>query len=1730
MKRLGQLICCLVLLIGMIVMLSPSAVAYPTIQSTTFPIRVPAENLNPGYGETKVVVYNNVTQSLTPSGQKLQIKSSTSGDTTSEYPAYTTNLILFYSDQCIPVFKGGTITLPAEMYGHRWSEIRLSNGSYSPGSVTIVNEIPRPYVSIYFDGAVVTTQYGGTFSYLVRQYSNKTIYASGSYYSGIRSAYFKDSVLRLPYRGDFADCTLENTTITGSGGGSFSNSVFKDCEVVVTGMSFSSCTFRNCTFTGTGDAEMSDCDVQNCSFPGGLTMTNGGRLVNCDFNTSHANYKATGGDVTLTNVAIDNCRGIRGLKVTSTYVASDPNNGNWPNGLLPSLRISNVSPVGLYLVGSVEATSTVSVLGTSEGAVRPFEYDVMSDTYIFQQPTTAGYYYSYLCKPTFCWSNYGANLTVNLECAPIKAASLFSVSGGSITNTTITANGGADIKGDVVLTSSAVNVPVGDCSITGGSFVDSPVVVSKKSCILGGTVTFSNSSLTVSEGAINGTAGTNLSFSTSDIIANGNVVINGLRFSGGNITSDTGDITITNASSVSGTKIEATAGVITMGGASKSSSTCSWTQFKSNAAGRDFAISNFNSCYLSSVDPINCTSATFSNIGTITTYGTLNIRSSQDISFTGVNSCTFYIVSFTATDSVSFGSATVNAGSVAISAKRLVAGGNSFSTSSVTTINTPTLCDFTGCKTLSLGHATSGVDSRITTNDLRIGTITNYSLGGAITFATPASTVYTFNGKTINHKGTAAVSLVFTGSVSLENCTLGGSDRNMTIAATGALTVKGNHINDHLVLQGNGTPAALVFQNNVINAHTITVNGSFSSAFISQNKSKSTLTLNGNLSGDEVYQLQANSFGALRGSTTTPIIMDGGTFSGSPALSVQDITIKRGTLNDYDGTNSNYLIDLDSKAEVSTADTKTITIISLANPPIIIDWAEFPGIDLDVDLTAPVIQVSRNPASTVIPAAQVTLTITSYDPDGHGITNCISVNGGSFTSSPTTYTVTDNQEVTILAMDANGNSRQYIVNVTNIDNGAPEVLSITQSNTNWTRGSVKLSVLAKDDIKLNDTPYQYEFTPNSAMRSDGSIDSSRVVTSGWTASKSYTVTENGSLRVRVRDALWDDSSLTAAQRTQHESWSEAFTVSNIDTTAPTLTYTYSVPVGQTVSSAVGVTVQLATYDTPDPVTQDSSGLATSFVMWDSNTQQWSSDMERTFHENGTYMVKVRDAVGNVSPTAIPITISQIATSAPVIQQFVGDHLRAAYVTSPVTLTVTASAGTASGARTIPLASKAYSWDGGQTWTSVATKKVYANGEYTVMVRDEIGSVSEASILVSNIDPYAPTAAVYLYKGAPSDWDYLNDGVPETDDYVWKIRVEASDIGSGVHSIETLWDNGVHTNTNQPIILDVEEPGVYGIIVEDGAGNRTYAEKVVTAESIGQSGGGMGGTNGAYTEIQVPSNGTAGGLFSDSGNSSLQDLVFGPDGVYNSAEGKTFPYPPGQEGIPVNLVVTGKRNNWMSGYATFNGITVPLTFPDASGGEIVKATGRPQNAQAFFPISAITQDAKNARIKVIIQEWTDQTKSTLAREGSATLYTSTQISDPAINYTYNKATDKMTVTATSSVAGIEELWYDTGSGWQPYMDPFTVGSATSVRIHVKDKAGNVTEITLDANDLPLTGTAGGVLPTTDLNEVGAIGADGNLVNSYHISNRAADIYIIGGTRSNTNSIPDGSIYGYAIPTP
>lgn len=726
------------------------------------------------------------------------------------------------------------------------------------------------------------------------------------------------------------------------------------------------------------------------------------------------------------------------------------------------------------------------------------------------------------------------------------------------------------------------------------------------------------------------------------------------------------------------------------------------------------------------------------------------------------------------------------------------------------------------------------------------------------------------------------------------------------------------------------------------------------------------------------------------------------------------------------------------------------------------------------------------------------------------------VKEGSGTSiSYTTGAYKWNQTVTVGATDKYGNYTEVPIVISNVDSQAPIIDELYTTTTEWTQGDVVVYCVATDDYTNGDGKLQYQWTTN-----EGGIEN----VSNYADSPYLLVSTPCQVSCRVKDSVGNISE------------NKVISVLNIDKTAPDIEITQYPSKGTSVNSSDGITLTAGITNTPySGVAVAGSTLASPLdqymIKW-GDEGVWTDQTSMTFHENKTVKVYVRDSVGNVSSTSY--TISDIVDSKPIIMSIKSDKVQSdatsGYVTAPVTYTLTAKAGAIT-----PLAPTSVSWDGGNTWVAgtrasdgssvTAQYTCSANEELQVVVRDEVGVQSNMEVVnVNYIDNLPPTVTLQLKRRLPLDWP---TGVEHTNaDLVWQIEVNAIDVGSGLGDIQIMWldDKVIHAN-ELPYYYEVTEAGSYGVTVTDKVGNITYAARTITAEELGI----VDPTGEAvYMSIKAPDDGTAGTAYTNAGGSAVVnvgDIVYGTAEFYNRTDKVNKKYtdlPDGFAGIKIHMIVSSHANRYVTGYVTWDGQQIPVSINGST-----HPTGQADmDVIAEIPANLITSDNQNAPIFITVEEWTtdpgdyqNTNGATKTRSGGATVYVSTQVSAPSITYTYDRTSDELTMHAVSPIAGIRSAAYAL-DGTKVACDKdytFTVSSSstTTVTLSCVDNVGNTYSMDLDVATLPVAGEGGGSLPTM-------LNPNSSEVASYYSSSRSAEIYIIGGTSSNTDNIPSSSV--------
>lgn len=438
-----------------------------------------------------------------------------------------------------------------------------------------------------------------------------------------------------------------------------------------------------------------------------------------------------------------------------------------------------------------------------------------------------------------------------------------------------------------------------------------------------------------------------------------------------------------------------------------------------------------------------------------------------------------------------------------------------------------------------------------------------------------------------------------------------------------------------------------------------------------------------------------------------------------------------------------------------------------------------------IDLTPPTIQSYALDSQT--PAKSHILTVTAIDSAVGLAAQAYSWDNGATWTNSNKKTVTANGSYTVKVRDKLGNTAAKSINVNNIDTIPPVIGELkaepdgttAQDDNGKTWGTKgKLTVKATDEgLGLADKAYSW----------DGGAT--------WMAENTLTVTENKEYMAIVRDKADNRDSRKTV-------------VDFVDLIVPKITDFSPDSTDWAQSHVLTVTAR-----------DHESGLANEAYSWDGG-QTWTADNTLTVTENGTYKVIVRDRVGNgnIDGTEVDpdnpggdegkdnievIVIETIDTTSPQLEQ---SQTPTDWTNDCVRLDVKAI-DEGSG-----LAEQAYSWDGGQTWTTESSHTVYVNGNYSVIVRDKADNRATAHYEVTNIDKVEPTVKI---TQNPTDW--TNQDVI--------LTAAAQDLESGLADHPYSWDGGVTWTVNSS--YKATQNGKYIFIARDKAGNQTVTDYEVT---------------------------------------------------------------------------------------------------------------------------------------------------------------------------------------------------------------------------------------------------------------------------------------------------------------
>lgn len=375
--------------------------------------------------------------------------------------------------------------------------------------------------------------------------------------------------------------------------------------------------------------------------------------------------------------------------------------------------------------------------------------------------------------------------------------------------------------------------------------------------------------------------------------------------------------------------------------------------------------------------------------------------------------------------------------------------------------------------------------------------------------------------------------------------------------------------------------------------------------------------------------------------------------------------------------NGNYTLQLNAGSNVNTQ--KGIVTVPVTN----------------IDVTGPVVQsMTQQPLTEWTKDGVVVSGIVAADlqPDQsygcgvHGLP--FSYDGGATWTEEDTHLYTENGTYEILVRDKLENISTQSVLVSNIDVTPPSVLAEYDHGAN--QKEVTITVTAQDlqpdgstGCGLHEEAFSYDGGKN------------------WSAETEYTVRENGTVEIAVRDKL--DNIYKVEEG-----------IGNIDNKGPLLEYTL-VPDTWTNQS---VTVHLTAID-KNADGSDGIGLPPEWYSLDGGSS-WLSEGTLIADENKTIDITLRDLHNNQSIKQI--VIDNIDKSKPKVSIV----KRKKYIDGKRRMELTAKAKDEGSG----LAKKAYSWEG-NAYGRESSIIVSSNGTYVVKVRDKVGNTGWTSIEIDS---------------------------------------------------------------------------------------------------------------------------------------------------------------------------------------------------------------------------------------------------------------------------------------------------------------------------------------------------------------------------------------------------------------
>ena len=698
-------------------------------------------------------------------------------------------------------------------------------------------------------------------------------------------------------------------------------------------------------------------------------------------------------------------------------------------------------------------------------------------------------------------------------------------------------------------------------------------------------------------------------------------------------------------------------------------------------------------------------------------------------------------------------------------------------------------------------------------------------------------------------------------------------------------------------------------------------------------------------------------------------------------------------------------------------------------------------------------------------------------------------------SNSNVLTITANGTYTVYVRDNAGNIAQQDITINNIDKTGPTI-QLTANTTEWTNGSVKLTVSATDNeggAGLSSSPYSWDAqqtwgtTTTRYVSSNGEYTVSAKDRLGNISTQSITVNnidvippeitgvQDGKIytNVIVRPVITDNNEISRValkkdgKLVQFSSGNEIgesgqYELRAYDVANNVTTIKFTLVISDTTKPTVKLSANSTSWTkdnvilTVSAVDDDGGlGLAEQAYSWD-NTNTWGQETTKEVTANGTYGVYVRDKAGNT--TYESIKIENIDKQAPSVSLSQNVSL---YTNGNVIITATASDNQSG------LADSAYSWDNQQTWTNEKTKEVTVNGKYTVYVKDKVGNISNKSIEVTYIDKVNPTVEL-----TPNTTVWTKDNITLT------ATATDNDGGSGISPTNSAysWDNQqTWTNTKTK---EVTANGTYTIYVRDRAGN--IASKSVTVSNIDKTAPTINVT--ASTTNLTKDNVTLTITATDS-QSNLADQPYSWDNQQTWTVARTKEV---TSNGTYTVYVRDKAGNVANKSITVNNIdktlpTVNIT-PSTKNWtkENITLTISVNNAQESLGLDdkPYSWDGTN---------WGTSTTKEITTNGTYTIYVKNKVGTiveksitisnidktaPTVNVTSNttnwtKGNVTLTVTATDNQSNLSEQpysWDKTNWGTSTTKEVTANGTYT---VYVKDKVGNIANKSITVSNIDRT---------------------------------------------------------------